>query len=322
VLAALEAAPAGLTVPQLLAEVNVSQGRIEKALELLSLESPAPIAKQGTRWQLTAARLGESFWERAERLTDLRRREQRQMQEYIDLSAGHMEFLIRALDGEPGDLSAPDLPPLPATPDPGLVREAILFLKRTSLPIEPRKRWPAGGLPRFGVTGKVAEDLQVMPGKALCLWADAAWGALVRRGKYEDGRFSDELVDACVELLEEWRPDPAPAWVTCVPSRRHPNLVPDFAGRLADALGLPFESVLVRVDDRPEQKRMANSTQQARNLDGALAWVGEEPLPGPVLLVDDMVDSRWTFTVSAWLLRSNGCGEVWPLALSQAGSGS
>jgi ATP-dependent DNA helicase RecQ len=322
VLAALEAAPAGLTVPQLLAEVNVSQGRIEKALELLSLESPAPIAKQGTRWQLTAARLGESFWERAERLTDLRRREQRQMQEYIDLSAGHMEFLIRALDGEPGDLSAPDLPPLPATPDPGLVREAILFLKRTSLPIEPRKRWPAGGLPRFGVTGKVAEDLQAMPGKALCLWADAAWGALVRRGKYEDGRFSDELVDACVELLEEWRPDPAPAWVTCVPSRRHPNLVPDFAGRLADALGLPFESVLVRVDDRPEQKRMANSTQQARNLDGALAWVGEEPLPGPVLLVDDMVDSRWTFTVSAWLLRSNGCGEVWPLALSQAGAGS
>jgi ATP-dependent DNA helicase RecQ len=40
-----------------------------------------------------------------------------------------------------------------------------------------------------------------------------------------------------------------------------------------------------------------------------------------VLLIDDMVDSRWTLTVSAWLLRSNGSGEVWPMALSQAGQG-
>jgi len=40
-----------------------------------------------------------------------------------------------------------------------------------------------------------------------------------------------------------------------------------------------------------------------------------------VLLVDDMVDSRWTLTVAAWLLRSHGCGAVWPLALAQTGGG-
>ena len=61
---------------------------------------------------------------------------------------------------------------------------------------------------------------------------------------------------------------------------------------------------------------MANGTQQARNVDGSLA-VSRDPLPdGPVLLVDDMVDSRWTLTVAAWLLRSHGSGEVWPLALA------
>jgi ATP-dependent DNA helicase RecQ len=38
-----------------------------------------------------------------------------------------------------------------------------------------------------------------------------------------------------------------------------------------------------------------------------------------VLLVDDMVDSRWTLTVSAWLLRQAGSGEVWPMVLSQTG---
>jgi ATP-dependent DNA helicase RecQ len=31
------------------------------------------------------------------------------------------------------------------------------------------------------------------------------------------------------------------------------------------------------------------------------------------------VDSRWTLTVSAWLLRKSGSGEVWPMALAQAG---
>jgi ATP-dependent DNA helicase RecQ len=322
VLAALEAAPGGLSVPQLLAHVNVGQGRVEKTLELLSLESPAPIAKQGAKWQLTAARLSESFWERAERLTRLRRQEQRQMQEYVDLPAGHMEFLIRALDGEPGDGSGPDLPPLPEAPDPELVKEAVAFLKRTRLPIEPRRRWPPGGLAHFGLTGNIGEDLRAEPGKALCMRGDAGWGALVRRGKYEDGRFGDDLVDACVALVEEWQPDPAPTWVTCVPSRRHPDLVPDFAGRLAGALGLPFEPVLVKTDDRPEQKRMANSTQQARNVDGSLGLAAGELPAEPVLLVDDLVDSRWTLTVSAWLLRSNGSGEVWPLVLAQAGAGS
>lgn len=109
-------------------------------------------------------------------------------------------------------------------------------------------------------------------------------------------------------------------WVTCVPSRRHPDLVPDFARRLATALGLPFEPVLIRTDDRPEQKTMANSTQQARNVDGSLQ-VDRQVRGGPVLLVDDMVDSRWTLTVAAWLLRSHGSGEAWPLALAQAGGG-
>jgi hypothetical protein len=96
---------------------------------------------------------------------------------------------------------------------------------------------------------------------------------LVRRGKYHDGRFSDELVDACRRLVEEWRPEPFPTWVTCIPSLRHPDLVPDFARRLATALDLPFELVLVKTEERPEQKSMKNSAHQAHNLDGALAIV-------------------------------------------------
>ena len=124
--------------------------------------------------------------------------------------------------------------------------------------------------------------------------------------------------------MHEWNPQPAPVWVTCIPSRRHPDLVPDFARRLAARLSLPFGMALEKTDDRPEQKAMANSTQQARNIDGSLAVRTQvtQVLPvGPVLLVDDMIDSGWTFTVAAWLLRSSGGGEVFPLALALAGPG-
>ncbi|MCC6545659.1 RecQ family ATP-dependent DNA helicase [Candidatus Sumerlaeota bacterium] len=322
ILKALEASSAGLSVPELLACVNVSKGRMEKAITLLSLESPAPIAKRGSKWQLTAAALSKAFWERADRLTTLRRAEQQQMREYVKLKSGHMEYLIRALDGEPGPVTSPKIPSLPSTVKSALVTEAIRFLRRASLPFEPRKKWPdAGGLPKYSLKGRIAEQHQSESGRALCYWGDAGWGAQVKKGKYQDGRFSDELVNACAEMVREWGPTPRPEWVTFIPSIRHPDLVPDFAARLAKALGLPFRQSLEKSDGRLPQKDMANSTQQARNIDGSLELRDAEVLSGPVLLVDDMVDSRWTLTVAAWLLRSKGTGEVFPLVLAKTGKG-
>jgi ATP-dependent DNA helicase RecQ len=320
VLGALEKVESGLSIPELLSRVNLSKGRVDKTIALLSLESPAPIAKQGTKWQLAPVKLSEAFWGRAERLTALRRDEHQEMQDYVSLPFGeHMGFLIRALDGDPSVAMQPVLPPLPTGANEALIRDAIAFLRRTSLPIEPRKKWPDGGMSQYGVKGLIAPGHLSQPGKALCVWGDAGWGGLVRHGKYHDGKFADELVGACVEMFREWNPHPKPTWVTCVPSLRHPDLVPNFAKRLSAALGLPFHLVIAKTADRPEQKTMANSTQQARNIDGSLALNGRPVPHGPVLLVDDMVDSRWTLTVAAWLLRKSGSGDVWPMALSQTG---
>ena len=254
VLGALEAAPAGLSIREIESKVNVSHGRIEKTVQLVSLESPAPIAKQGPKWQLTAGTLSEAFWERANRLTELRRAEQAQMQEYVDLNSGHMEFLIQALDGDSGFFSPPNLPDLPVSPNPRNVADAIAFLRRSSLPIKPRTRWPPGKL--------IDTHHRAQPGKALCVWGDAGWGGLVRRGKYNDSYFSGDLVEACANLVREWRPDPPPEWVTAVPSHRHPKLVPGFAERLARSLRLPFREALARKVNRPEQKTRENSDQQ------------------------------------------------------------
>ena len=153
-------------------------------------------------------------------------------------------------------------------------------------------------------------------------WDDAGWGSLVRRGKQVDGRFDDRLVDAAAELLRErWRPQPAPTWVTFVPSRRRPRLVADFSERLANRLGLPCHDAVVKVGDSRPQKMMQNSLQQHRNVESAFAARGQVP-GGPVLLIDDVVDSRWTLTVVGQLLRQAGAGEVMPFALADTSEGA
>lgn len=176
-------------------------------------------------------------------------------------------------------------------------------------------------MPLYGLKGNIKKEHQAQVGKALCLWRNAGWGELVFRGKHVDGHFSDQLVEACTELVRNWNPQPFPSWVTSIPSSTSQSLVSGFARRLASTLNLPYEDTLRKDTSlgRPQQKEMANNTMQARNLDGSLEVCSVIQHAGSVLLVDDMVNSAWTFTVAAWLLRKHGAGDVFPLALATSG---
>ena len=61
---------------------------------------------------------------------------------------------------------------------------------------------------------------------------------------------------------------------------------------------------------------MQNSFHQARNLDGVFDVTKEKVCNDTVLLIDDMIDSKWTFAVVAALLKQAGSGPVWPFALA------
>ena len=94
--------------------------------------------------------------------------------------------------------------------------------------------------------------------------------------------------------------------------------VPEFAGRLAAQLNIPFIQCFKKVKENKPQKEMQNSYMQANNLDGVFE-IDESQMPeGPVFLIDDMVDSRWTFTVLTALLRREGCPAVFPVALAMS----
>jgi ATP-dependent DNA helicase RecQ len=209
---------------------------------------------------------------------------------------------------------------------PELSHRAVEFLRGDALVIKPRSRWPIPALAEIRQAMPVAvnqnsaipEAVRAAEGRVLCLWGDAGWGREVARGKYETQRFNDALVEAAARLVRErWQPDPSPSWVTAVPSLRRTILVANFAERLAGKLSVPFVPVIQKTRETPPQKEMQNSVTQLRNLLGAFAVNGETP-PGPVLLVDDLVDSGWTLTVLAVLLRQHGSGPVYPLALAKS----
>jgi ATP-dependent DNA helicase RecQ len=332
--AGLLGARGGLSIEEISAELNEPRGSIQKSLKLLEVDGA--VVQGGRRYFRTSIPWSADLL-RADRVTALRRAEVEEMRRYVAHHGCLMEFLSRALDDpRPGRcgrcMNCRGTSSRRREPSEERLREAIEFLRRDQIPIIPRTRWPVPLLDVLrtqlpGAVGRtvagaastvIPERLRPAEGRALSVWGDAGWGRLVAQGKYRAGRFDVALVEASVRLVrEQWRPEPPPQWITAVPSVARPELVRDFAAQLAERLGLPFLSAIVRRRPTEPQKLMRNSVMQVRNLLGAFATAGAIPA-GPVLLVDDLVDSRWTMTLLAILLLANGSGPVFPFALACA----
>ncbi|HEX4345828.1 MAG TPA: RecQ family ATP-dependent DNA helicase [Solirubrobacteraceae bacterium] len=307
-----DAGDAGASTAELTSLVNLGKGRIEAMLKVLDVEGA--VTRAGRSW--VRERGGDWAYDadRYAHVTALRRREQETMASF----GADGRCLMRALQEELDDPGPEDCgrcsvcagPRYDARPDPEIVRAALEHLRSRPLTLDPKKMSPDAE----GTMRRIAADVQVAEGRALARIGDGGWDPLVREGRL-GGRFDDELVRAAARLVRAWAP-PA-TWIAAVPSRRSGELVPDFARRLADELGLELAAVLERADDRPPQREMANSVQQVANVRGAFA-VCADPPPGPCLLVDDLRFSGWTQAMVGGQLRRRGCGPVFPLVLASA----
>ena len=304
----LEERASTMSVTELLREINVKRGQLSQLLKVLEVEGA--VEKVGSRWQRTL-RPWSYDHDRLRSVTALRRVEQRQMQDYISADRCRMTLLRGYLDdyaaGPCGICDACGGERIEVDPDRGELRRAFRHLRTAESLIKPRKLIPG--------SGRIDPDRLLEVGRALSVWGDGGWSDLVRRGKQVDGRFDDRLVAASTQLIRQAWSDAPPQWVTFVPSLRNPELVRGFAARLAASLGLACEDVVAKVRETHPQKMMQNSEQQHANIRGAFK-VALGVSPGPVLLVDDIVDSRWTMTAVGWLLREAGSGQVYPFALA------
>jgi ATP-dependent DNA helicase RecQ len=100
-----------------------------------------------------------------------------------------------------------------------------------------------------------------------------------------------------------------------VGSRRRPRLVASLGERIAEVGRLPLLGSVSLAG--PAAGTRGNSAQRVRALYDAFTV---PPLPagldGPVLLVDDLVDTGWTMALVARLLRQAGAPAVLPFALA------
>jgi ATP-dependent DNA helicase RecQ len=311
----------GLSLRSIEEQTNLRHGQIEKVLKLLSVENPAPVFKDGSRWVRTPVRY-QMDHARIAHLTSQRVQEWQEVQAYLDEAGCKMTFLRQALDDlDPTPCgkcsSCLGRPVINASVDPALAHRAGTFLKHAEMVITPKAQVAANAFLEYGFRGNLPQQLRAQEGRVLSRWGDAGWGRMVANNKHTK-RFSDELVEAMAEMIQQrWQPNPAPEWVCCVPSRNHPDLVPDFARRLAERLGLPFLDAISKVKDNQPQKGQQNRFHQCRNLDGVFE-VTQFYQGFPVLLVDDIVDSGWTLTVIAALLQQAGSGVVYPVALASS----
>lgn len=319
----LGASDVGLKVSELHAEINERPGKIDAALKYLSAEFPSPIIKAGPLYQRTANRYSLPH-EAIERLSAIKQNEWQEMQNYLSDTNCLMQFLAKALDD---DMAQSCGRCANCSPEQSLSSQvsqargqaAAEFLERVLIEIPPKKRFANGHeqaelrFPEYQFGFKV-DDLAHEPGRALCRWGEAGWGELAMHGKKHHA-FDPRLAAACVRMINErWLPNPMPTWITFVPSQNHPALVKSFAQQLAEQLGLPLIESIFKARINQPQKQMENTDFRCKNLDGSFS-IQNIRQGEPVLLIDDAVDSGWTFTVTAALLIREGSGSVFPLAV-------
>jgi ATP-dependent DNA helicase RecQ len=320
ILSVLEGSVSDLSKNEIQARVNGRSKKIESALKFLSAESPIPIMisqQLPIRYSRTIIDY-QLPHEVIARLSQIKEREWSVMQEYLHHEECLMQFLSHQLDdksskpcGKCVNCNQSEALSTEYSHKTGLA--ASEFMENISIIIEPRKRVNQYWFSEYDFPYNLG-DLQHQPGRALSQWGEAGWGEIAMHGK-RNGDFDARLVDASAKLiLNRWKPEPYPEWVTYVPSRRHPDLVPVFATKLADKLGLPCINAVNIISDNKPQKRMENSEFRCKNLDGAFEIASEFP-EGSLFLIDDAFDSKITFMVISALLRKAGSGLVFPFAI-------
>ncbi|MCV7230732.1 RecQ family ATP-dependent DNA helicase [Mycolicibacterium komossense] len=312
------------STPALEPLVDLGRTRLEMVLKVLDVDGAVRRVKGG--WVGT----GEP-WDydeaRYRKLDEARRREQQAMLDYQSTDECRMTFLRRQLDD-------PDLKNgercgrcdncagahFSAAVDEGAAALTEERLMRPGIEITPRKQWPSG-LAKLGVvlSGRIGDG--PAPGRAIGRLTDLGWGPRLRRLLDEpDGEVPPEVVQAAVKVLASWDWEIRPTAVLAMDSDTHPVLIGSLARELARLGRLTDLGVLQYIPGR-RPVAAANSAYRVAALEGswsppdssAIAAVG-----GPVLLVDDRVDTGWTLTMAARVVKLAGAPAVLPFALAAA----
>jgi ATP-dependent DNA helicase RecQ len=316
-----------LSTAALEASVDLSRTRLETMLKVLDVDGAAlrvagGWTATGQPWEYDADRYARVAAERA--------REQQAMLGYIATAACRMEYLRSQLD-DPGAVPCGRCDNCTQRRWSDAVTETAAraardHLLRPGTEVSPRKMWPTG-MKELGVdlAGKIGPDIAAEPGRALGRLTDLGWGPTLRAvfaDENWDGPVPGDMLAAVVKVLTGWDWAVRPAAVVAIPSRTRPLLVASLASQIAEIGRMPYLGEL-ESSRAARPARQHNSAQRLRAVWDSVAvpetmHAGLARLDGPVLLVDDRIETGWTMTVAAMRLRAAGASAALPLVLATA----
>jgi ATP-dependent DNA helicase RecQ len=328
VISALAEAGRPLSTAAIETIVDIRRTRLELLLKVLDVEGAVRRVQGG--W-LSTGQPWTYDAERYKRVAAARDREQQLMVSYETTSECRMRFLQESLDDPTAAdcgrcdtcLAAAGQPSwFDAYVDESKVVLAEQQLAQVGVEMEPRGMWPTG-MDRLGIAakGKIGADIVSASGRAVARLTDLGWGSALRElFNAPDGPVPANIASACVQVLKAWPWVTRPVAVVALPSVSRPQLVDTLARGLAQVGRLDY---LGQLDLVREESSGPGGNSAFRLADvwprfsvGYELAVALESIDGPVLLVDDLCDSRWTLTVAAKLLREAGAAEVLPFALA------
>lgn len=337
-LAALEGAGT-LSTAALETRVDLRRNRLELMLKVLDVDGAVRRVRGG--WESTG-RPWAYDEVRYERVAATRRAEQQAMVDYVGLDSCRMAYLRAALDDPelaPGwrcgrcdvCVGGPIGPGPETGPDEAEIAAARERLATPGVEVEPRRQWPTG-MDRLGVPlgGRLAADERAEPGRAVARLDGLGWGGLLRDlfaagapGSSEQAQGDGlpvPLRRPVQDVLAAWAMDPAPEGIVYVESASRPGLVRHLAEGVGRQLGIPVIGTVRPIPGTAAGRHDVNSAQRlagvVRRLELALSDQAAAGLAGrAVLLVDDRIDSGWTITVAARLVRLAGASAVHPFVL-------
>nr|WP_139006856.1 DEAD/DEAH box helicase [Arthrobacter crystallopoietes] len=315
-----------LSTAALETRVNLKRSPLELLLKVLAVDGAVQRVSGG--WEGTG-QPWDYDRERYERIAKARVAEQNSMLDYESTTGCRMEFLSRELDdpaaapcGRCDNCAGRWYAESVAE---SATQSADAALHRVGVELDPRAMWPTG-MNRLGVEvkGKIGPAEANLPGRALARLTDLGWGGKLRELLSEqtpDQPLDQLTLQACVRVLAEWGWAQRPVAVVSVPSRTRPQLVGSLAEGLASIGRMPYLGALSMSGGGPKSGPGGNSAYRLADVwdqfdvpAGGAEWLADNP--GPVLLVDDLADSRWTVTVAGRTLRRAGAEAVLPFALA------
>jgi ATP-dependent DNA helicase RecQ len=305
--------------------VDLRRNRLEMMLKVLDVDGAVRRVRGG--W-LSTGQPWTYDADRYERVAAARSTEQQAMRDYITTPDCRMSYLRRQLDDEPttpcGRCDNCGGVALPRQISAAALAQAESVLHQPGVLVEPRRMWPTGlAAAGLSLTGRIPADSCAEPGRALGRLSDAGWGSRLRDVfAAPDVAVSADLVDGLITVLAAWDWRQRPAAIVTIGSRCRPLLVSSLGERLATVGRLPLLGEVSRLPGRDSVGTGShNSAQRVLAVHGAFEL--PEPvalaitdLAGPLLVVDDRIDSGWTMTVVAALLREAGASGVLPLVLA------